>query len=129
MAHTYSYLFSIPVTRIRFFTVYGPWVRPDMAYFLFTKSILEDNPIDIYNYGNMKGDFTYIDDIIGGLVKVIDKPPKSNQQWDGKYPDPSSSKAPYEIYNIGNNNPVNLMNFVKVLEDSLGKKQKQIFFP
>jgi UDP-glucuronate 4-epimerase len=129
MAHTYSYLFNIPVTGLRFFTVYGPWGRPDMAYFLFTKAILENKTIDIYNYGNMKRDFTYIDDIIEGLLKIIPQPPTKNPLWSGTCPDPSSSKAPYKIYNIGNNNPVNLMDFIKVLENTLGKKAKTNLLP
>ncbi|WP_292662572.1 NAD-dependent epimerase, partial [Nitratifractor sp.] len=111
MAHTYSHLYNLPTTGLRFFTVYGPWGRPDMALFLFTKAILEGRPIDVYNYGEMQRDFTYIDDIVEGLVRVIDRPPKGNPDWSGKHPDPGSSKAPYKIYNIGNNHPVKLMDF------------------
>jgi len=122
MAHTYSYLYNIPTTGLRFFTVYGPWGRPDMALFQFTKAILANQPIDVYNFGNMKRDFTYIDDIVEGLVRIIDKPPQGNQNWNGKHPDPSSSPAPYKIYNIGNNNPVNLVDFIKAIEKTLGKK-------
>ena len=122
MAHSYSYLYDIPSTGLRFFTVYGPWGRPDMALFLFTKAILEDNPIDIYNYGNMQRDFTYIDDIIEGVLRVIDKIPKPNSEWTGEKPDPATSCAPYKLYNIGNNNPVELMRLIEVLENCLGKK-------
>jgi UDP-glucuronate 4-epimerase len=122
MAHTYSYLYNIPSTGLRFFTVYGPWGRPDMALFQFTKAIIEGTAIDVYNYGKMQRDFTYIDDIIEGLVRVIDKPPQGNQNWNSKDPDPSSSIAPYKIYNIGNNNPVNLMDFIGTIETIIGKK-------
>ncbi len=129
MAHTYSYLYNLPTTGLRFFTVYGPWGRPDMALFLFTKAILEDKPIDVYNYGKMKRDFTYIDDIVEGVVRVIDNPPKGNPSWSGKNPDPGSSKAPYKIYNIGNNNPVELMEFIEAIEKALGKKAKKNMLP
>lgn len=122
MAHTYSNLFGIPTTGLRFFTVYGPWGRPDMALFIFTKAILENRPIDVYNYGKMERDFTYISDIIQGIVKVNDNPPKGNKNWNSKNPDPSSSKAPYKIYNIGNSKPVELMSFVKTIEEELGIK-------
>ena len=122
MAHTYSYLYDIPSTGLRFFTVYGPWGRPDMALFLFTKAILEDRTIDVYNFGNMRRDFTYIDDIVKGIIRVIDNPPHGNKQWSGKTPDPASSKAPYRIYNIGNNNPVDLMEFIRTIEENVGKK-------
>ena len=122
MAHTYSYLYNIPSTGLRFFTVYGPWGRPDMALFQFTKAIIEGTAIEVYNYGNMQRDFTYIDDIVEGLARVIDKPPQGNQHWSGKHPDPSSSSAPYKIYNIGNNNPVSLMDFIEAIEETLGKK-------
>ena len=122
MAHTYSHLFGIPTTGLRFFTVYGPWGRPDMALFIFTKAILENRPIDVYNYGKMERDFTYISDIIQGIVKVNDNPPKGNKNWNSKNPDPSSSKAPYKIYNIGNSKPVELMSFVKTIEEELGIK-------
>lgn len=129
MAHTYSSLYNIPCTGLRFFTVYGPWGRPDMALFLFTKAILDDKPIDVFNYGKMQRDFTYIDDIIEGVVRVIDKIPAPNSNWSGKSPDPSSSYAPYRLYNIGNNNPVELMKFIEVLEKCLGKKAKKNMLP
>ena len=129
MAHTYSYLYKIPTTGLRFFTVYGPWGRPDMALFKFTKAILEDQPIEVYNYGNMQRDFTYIDDIIEGVVRVIDRTPQGNHAWSGKCPDPSSSKAPYKLYNIGNNNPVKLMEFIEALEGLLGKKAQMNLLP
>lgn len=122
MAHTYSHLFKIPTTGLRFFTVYGPWGRPDMALFIFTKSILENKPIDVYNYGKMQRDFTYISDIVQGIIKVNDNPPIGNSNWDPINPDPSSSSAPYKIYNIGNSKPVELMSFVKTIEEELGKK-------
>lgn len=129
MAHAYSYLYGLPTTGLRLFTVYGPWGRPDMALFLFTKAILEGNPIDVYNNGNMQRDFTYIDDIIEGIVRVIDNSPVSNSAWTGKQPDPSSSIAPYKIYNIGNSNPVNLLDFIEAIEDSLGSKAIKNFLP
>jgi len=129
MAHTYSHLYGIPTTGLRFFTVYGPWGRPDMALYLFTKAILEDRPIDVFNYGNMQRDFTYVDDIVEGVVRVIDNPPKGNPEWDGMHPDPSSSPAPYKIYNIGNNNPVKLMDFIEAIENKLGKKAKKNLLP
>lgn len=129
MAHTYSHLFKIPTTGLRFFTVYGPWGRPDMALFIFTKAILENKPIDVYNYGKMMRDFTYISDIIQGIVKVHDNPPEGNKNWDPKNPDPSSSSAPYKIYNIGNSKPVELMSFVETIEEELGKKAKINLLP
>jgi UDP-glucuronate 4-epimerase len=129
MAHTYSHLYGIPTTGLRFFTVYGPWGRPDMALFLFTKAIIEGRPIDVFNNGNMKRDFTYIDDIVTGVVKVLDHPPKGNPDWSGKAPDPSSSPAPYKIYNIGNNSPVDLMDFIKAIEKALGKEAKKNYMP
>ncbi len=129
MAHTYSHLYNLPTTGLRFFTVYGPWGRPDMALFLFTKAILEDRPIDVYNYGKMQRDFTYIDDIVEGVVRVIDHPPKGNPNWSGKHPDPGSSKAPYKIYTIGNNNPVKLMDFITAIERALGKEAKKNLLP
>ncbi|MBN2418514.1 MAG: NAD-dependent epimerase [Deltaproteobacteria bacterium] len=129
MAHTYSHLYGIPTTGLRFFTVYGPWGRPDMALFLFTKAILEGRPIDVFNNGEMKRDFTYIDDIVTGVIKVLDNPPKGNSTWSGKDPDPSSSPAPYRIYNIGNNSPVNLMDFIQAIEKSLGRKAEKNFLP
>ncbi len=129
MAHVYSHLYNLPTTGLRFFTVYGPWGRPDMALFLFTKAIIEDRAIDVFNYGKMQRDFTYIDDIVNGVIKVIDNPPQGNPSWSGKNPDPSSSKAPYKIYNIGNNNPVKLMDFIEALENKLGKKAKKNMLP
>lgn len=129
MAHTYSHLFGLATTGLRFFTVYGPWGRPDMALFLFTKAILEDRPIDVFNYGKMKRDFTYVDDIVEGVMRVIDNPPKGNLQWSGKNPDPSSSKAPYKIYNIGNSAPVELMEFIGAIEKKLGKEAKKNMLP
>jgi UDP-glucuronate 4-epimerase len=129
MAHSYSYLFGIPTTGLRFFTVYGPWGRPDMALFLFTKAMLENRPIDIYNFGNMERDFTYIDDIIEGLIRVIKRIPKTDPKWDSKKPDPATSTAPFKLYNIGNNNPVKLLNLIEVLEACLGKKAKKNFLP
>ncbi|MBF0140038.1 MAG: NAD-dependent epimerase [Magnetococcales bacterium] len=122
MAHSYAHLFALPATGLRFFTVYGPWGRPDMALFKFTRAILADQPMDIFNHGNMKRDFTYIDDIVEGIVRVMDRPPVPNTHWDSNNPDPASSKAPYRIYNIGNNNPVELMRYIEALEHSLGKK-------
>lgn len=122
MAHSYSYLFNLPCTGLRFFTVYGPWGRPDMALFLFTKGILEGTPINVFNHGKMKRDFTYIDDIIEGVVRVMLKTPTPNMEWSSLSPDPSSSPAPYKIYNIGNNNCVELERYIEVLEEQLGKK-------
>ncbi len=129
MAHAYAHLFSIPCTGLRFFTVYGPWGRPDMALFLFTKAILEDRPIDVFNYGKMQRDFTYIDDIVEGVVRVIERPAHPNPDWNGDSPDPGSSYAPYKIYNIGNNQPVELMHFIEVIEDTLGKKAEKNLLP
>ena len=121
MAHSYSHLFDLPCTGLRFFTVYGPWGRPDMALFLFTKAILEGKPIDVFNHGNMQRDFTYIDDIIEGIVRVIQKIPEPNPQWRSDHPDPGTSYARYKIYNIGNNNPVQLSEFISEIESALGK--------
>lgn len=129
MAHTYSNLFGIPTTGLRFFTVYGPWGRPDMALFLFTKAILEGKPIDIFNRGEMKRDFTYIDDIVEGVTRVIDNPPVPNSEWSGISPDPSSSSAPYKIFNIGNSNPVKLLDFIEAIENSLGIKAQKNLLP
>jgi len=129
MAHTYSHLYAIPTTGLRFFTVYGPWGRPDMALFLFTKAILEDRAIDVFNHGKMKRDFTYIDDIVTGMVKVLDNPPAGDSKWSGKTPDPARSRAPYRLYNIGNNSPVELMAFIEAVEKALGKKAKKNFLP
>lgn len=124
MAHSYSHLFGIPTTGLRFFTVYGPWGRPDMALFKFTEAILKDEPIDLYNNGLHRRDFTYIDDVVDGIVSVLFQPPKPNPEWDGNSPDLASSGAPWRIFNIGNGNPVSLLDFVKALEGSLGKRAK-----
>ncbi len=129
MAHTYSHLYGIPTTGLRFFSVYGPWGRPDMALFLFTKAILAGQPIPVFNYGKMRRDFTYIDDIIEGVVRVVDKIPESNTNWSGDAPDPSTSQAPYKLYNIGNNQPVELMYFIEVLESYLGQKAEKNMLP
>lgn len=129
MAHTYSHLYQIPTTGLRFFTVYGPWGRPDMALFLFTKKILAGEPIDVFNYGNHRRDFTYIDDIVEGVIRTLDQVPSSNASWSGDHPDPATSKAPYKLYNIGNNQPVELRHYIAVLEDCLGKKATQNLLP
>ena len=129
MAHTYSHLFGLPTTGLRFFTVYGPWGRPDMALFLFTKAILEDKPIDVFNHGKMRRDFTYVDDIVEGVVRVIDHPPSGKPDWSGKSPNPSCSKGPYKIYNIGNSNPVELMDFIEAIEKCLGKQAQKNMMP
>ena len=129
MAHTYSHLYRLPTTGLRFFTVYGPWGRPDMALFLFTKAILEGRPIDVFNEGRMRRDFTYIDDIVEGVVRVADRVPVPNPDWSGTQPDPGSSSAPYRIYNIGNNQPVELMHLIEVLETCLGRKAEKRFLP
>ena len=122
MAHSYAHLYEIPCSGLRFFTVYGPWGRPDMAYFKFTQAIMKGEPIDVYNHGDMKRDFTYIDDIVEGVSRVIGHVAAPNDNWNGDAPDPSSSAAPYRLYNIGNNNPVALMEMIATLEDALGKK-------
>ncbi len=122
MAHSYSHLYNLPTTALRFFTVYGPWGRPDMAPILFTEAILNDKPINVFNNGNLSRDFTYIDDIIDGVIKVMDKPAKSNPEWSGKSPSPDSSSAPYKVYNIGNSKPVKLMDFIETIEEKIGKK-------
>jgi UDP-glucuronate 4-epimerase len=129
MAHTYSHLYRLPTTGLRFFTVYGPWGRPDMAYFKFTRNILAGKPIDVFNKGNHQRDFTYIDDIIEGVVRVLDKIPEPNPDWSGDAPDAASSTAPYRLYNIGNNQPVELMHYIEVLEDCLGKKAVKNMLP
>ena len=129
MAHTYSHLYNLPTTGLRFFTVYGPWGRPDMALFRFVKAILEGNPIDVYNNGNMERDFTYIDDIIQGITRIIKSVPKGNKSWSGKNPDPSSSKASFRVYNIGNNSPVKLLDFIESIETATGKKAKKNMLP
>lgn len=129
MAHTYSHLYGLPTTGLRFFTVYGPWGRPDMALFRFTRGILNDEPIPVYNNGEMIRDFTYIDDIVEGLVRVLDQPAAPDPGWTGDAPDPASSAAPYRIYNIGNNRPVELLRYINVIEDCLGRKAKLDFMP
>ena len=127
MAHTYSHLYGMPTTGLRFFTVYGPYGRPDMAYFSFTKDILAENPIKVFNHGKMERDFTYIDDIVEGIVKLIEKAPVANKDWDESKDELSSSFAPYKIYNIGNNNPVPLMRFINALESALGKTAEKVY--
>ncbi|MBW2010977.1 MAG: NAD-dependent epimerase [Deltaproteobacteria bacterium] len=129
MAHTYSYLYGLPTTGLRFFTVYGPWGRPDMALFLFTKAIIEGKPIKVFNNGLMKRDFTYIDDIVEGVVRVMELMPEPDSSWDGSDPDPGTSPVPYRLYNIGNNNCVQLMDFIKAIETALGKKAIKEFMP
>jgi len=129
MAHTYSHLYGLPTTGLRFFTVYGPWGRPDMALFKFTRNILAGRPIDVYNHGRHKRDFTYIDDIVEGVVKIVDHVAAPNPRWSGDRPDPGTSSAPYRLYNIGCHNPVELMRFIEVLEEALGKKAEKNFLP
>jgi len=129
MAHTYSHLFKIPTTGLRFFTVYGPWGRPDMAPILFTKKILAGESIDVFNYGNHRRDFTYVDDIVEGVIRTLDHVAVGNPEWSGLHPDPASSQSPYRIYNIGSNNPVELLHFIEVLEDCLGKKAVKNLLP
>jgi Nucleoside-diphosphate-sugar epimerases len=129
MAHSYSHLYRLHVTGLRFFTVYGPWGRPDMSLFIFTRNILEGKPIDVFNHGKHKRDFTYIDDVAGGVVRVVDKLPEPDSEWSGDRPDPGSSNAPYRLYNIGNHNPVELMRYIEVLEECLGKKAVKNYFP
>jgi UDP-glucuronate 4-epimerase len=129
LAHSYSALYNIPTTGLRFFTVYGPWGRPDMALFLFAKSIFAGKPIDVYNHGNMMRDFTYIDDIVEGISRVIDKPAKMNLKWSGLNPDPGSSNAPYKIYNIGNNSPIRLLDFIEAIEKAIGKNAMKNLMP
>jgi len=129
MAHSYAHLYGLPCTGLRFFTVYGPWGRPDMSLFLFTRAILEGRPIDVFNYGRHKRDFTYIDDIVEGVVRVLGKPPAPDPAWNGDQPDPASSRAPYRLYNIGNNQPVELMRVIELLEAALGKKSQKNFLP
>ncbi len=129
MAHTYSHLFGLPTTGLRFFTVYGPWGRPDMALFLFTRAILAGRPIDVFNNGNMERDFTYIDDIVEGVFRVIHKVPEGNPAWQGDAPDPATSYCPYRVYNIGNNSKEQLLRYIEVLEDCLGQKAEMNFLP
>lgn len=129
MAHTYSHLFGLPTTGLRFFTVYGPWGRPDMALFIFTKAILKGEPIDVYNMGEMRRDFTYVDDIVEGVIRVIDHPPKGDPAWTGEQPLPGRSRAPYRVYNIGNSAPVRLMDFIGAIEEALGKRAIKNLLP
>ena len=129
MAHSYAHLYALPCTGLRFFTVYGPWGRPDMALFLFTKAILDGKPIDVFNFGKMRRDFTYIDDVTEGVVRVLDRPAQPDAQWSGEAPDPGSSRAPYKMYNIGNNSPVGLMQCIEVLEHRLGRKAEKNMLP
>ena len=129
MAHTYSHLYGLPTTGLRFFTVYGPWGRPDMALFLFTKAILEGQPIKVFNHGNMLRDFTFVDDIVEGVIRVIDRIAEPNPDYSSKTPDPATSNAPYRVFNIGNHNPVKLMDFITAIEDALGMKAEKILMP
>jgi UDP-glucuronate 4-epimerase len=129
MAHTYSHLHKLPTTGLRFFTVYGPWGRPDMALYKFTQAIFQDRPIDVYNHGKMQRDFTYIDDITAAMIRVMDHIPQANPQWNSEQPDPSSSFSPYRIFNIGNHQPTELARFIEVLENAIGKKAKKNYLP
>jgi len=129
MAHSYSHLYGLPTTGLRFFTVYGPYDRPDMALQNFARAIIADEPIKVYNYGNHKRDFTYIDDIVEGIIKTLDRPPSPNPDWDSNKPDPATSSAPYRVYNIGNNHPIELMDYIEALEISLGKTAKKELLP
>lgn len=129
MAHTYAHLFRLPVTGLRFFTVYGPWGRPDMALFLFTKAILAGQPIDVFNQGNMRRDFTYVDDIVEGVIRVLDRIPTPDPDWSGTHPTPCTSSAPYRLYNIGNNQPVELMKYIAALEEALGIPAQKNLLP
>jgi len=129
MAHTYSHLYDLPTTGLRFFTVYGPWGRPDMALFKFTKAILEGEKISVFNYGKHRRDFTYIDDIVEGIVRILDKPAESNPQWSGDFPDSGTSQDPWRVYNIGNNEPVELMDYISAIENALGMEAQKDFLP
>jgi UDP-glucuronate 4-epimerase len=129
MSHTYSSLYDLPTTGLRFFTVYGPWGRPDMALFLFATAILAGKPIDVFNYGNHKRDFTYIDDIVGGVVHALDHTAEPNPDWDSDHPDPGTSRAPYRLYNIGNSRPVELMTYIGLLEEYLGRSAEKNLLP
>ena len=129
MAHTYSHLFDLPTTGLRFFTVYGPWGRPDMALFMFTKNIIEGKPIDVFNYGKHKRDFTYIDDIVEGVIRTLDNVAEPNPDWTGMNPDSATSKAPYKIYNIGSNKPCELMRYIEIIEECVGKKAEMNLLP
>jgi len=129
MAHTYSSLYGLPTTGLRFFTVYGPWGRPDMALFLFAKNILAGKPIDVFNYGHHRRDFTYVDDIVSGIVGALDRPATPSAEWSGDAPDPATSRAPYRLYNIGNNRPVELLRYIELLETHLGRKAEKNLLP
>jgi UDP-glucuronate 4-epimerase len=129
MAHSYAHLYDLPVTGLRFFTVYGPWGRPDMALFLFAKAMLEERPIDVFGHGNMRRDFTYVDDVVEGVVRVMQRPPTGDEDWNSNDPDPSVSSAPYRVYNIGNSQPVELMSLIEAIEDTLGVKAEKNFLP
>jgi len=129
MAHSYSSVFGLPTTGLRFFTVYGPWGRPDMALFLFSRAILQGRPIEVFNHGHHKRDFTYVDDIVEGVVRVLDRVAQPDPRWDSAHPDPAYSPAPYRLYNIGSNRPVNLLRYIELLEDCLGRKAQKIFLP
>ena len=127
--HTYSHLFGVPTTGLRFFTVYGPWGRPDMALFLFTRAILEGRPIDVFNHGQMVRDFTYIDDIVEGVIRVLDKPATPSPSFDAAHPDPATSHAPYRVFNIGNSQPTPLMDYIGALEEALGRQAVKNYLP
>jgi UDP-glucuronate 4-epimerase len=129
MAHTYSHLYDLPTTGLRFFTVYGPWGRPDMALFKFTKAVLAGEPIQVFNYGKHRRDFTYVDDIVEGIIRTLDRPAPRNPDWDGNLPDPGTSKAPWRVYNIGNNQPVKLLDYIGAIEDAVGKKAIKELLP
>ena len=129
MAHAYSHLYGLPTIGLRFFTVYGPWGRPDMALFLFTRAILEGKPIKVFNHGKMKRDFTYIDDIVEGVARIMNMVPEADPMWNGERPDPGTSPSPYRVFNIGNNRPVELMEFIETLESKLGKEAVKEFLP
>jgi len=129
MAHTYSHLFNLPTTGLRFFTVYGPWGRPDMALFLFTKAILDGQPINVFNHGKMKRDFTFVEDIVEGVIRVLDRPAEANPAYTAGQPDPATSNAPYRVFNIGNNSPVNLLDFIGCIEEAIGKKAEKRLLP
>jgi UDP-glucuronate 4-epimerase len=129
MAHSHSSIYGLPTTGLRFFTVYGPWGRPDMALFLFTRAILQGRPIEVFNHGRHKRDFTYIDDIVEGVVRVLDQAPKGDPKWDSNNPDPAASRVPYRLYNIGSNRPVDLLRYIEVLEQCLGRKAEKILLP
>jgi UDP-glucuronate 4-epimerase len=129
MAHTYSHLYKLPTTGLRFLTVYGPWGRPDMALFKFTKAIIAGEPIQVFNYGKHRRDFTYVDDIVEGVIRILDRPAPSNPLWSGAQPDPGTSTAPWRVYNIGNNSPVELMDYIAAIEKALGKKAQVQYLP